>query len=91
MSTVTENDLRELKDLINSRFSELDGKIDGIDKKLDIHIVRTDEQLKAINNTLPTAQRSCPHKWIKEPINALTKLTNVLMILINALMELTHV
>jgi CHASE3 domain sensor protein len=52
MSTVTESDLRELKDLINTRFSELDRKIDGIDKKLDIHIVRTDEQLKAINNTL---------------------------------------
>lgn len=49
MSTVTENDLRELKDLINTRFNELERKIDGIDKKLDIHIVRTDEKFKSVD------------------------------------------
>lgn len=32
MTTIIEGDLRELKDLINTRFSELDRKIDGIDK-----------------------------------------------------------
>ncbi len=45
MSTITETDLKELKDLINNRFNELD-------KKLDIHITKTDERLNAINNNL---------------------------------------
>ena len=47
MATVTENELRELTNLINNRFQELDKKIDdrfndlkddikAIDKKLDI-------------------------------------------------------
>lgn len=42
MSTVTENDLREIKDLINTRFNDLE-------KKLDLHIVRADERFKAID------------------------------------------
>lgn len=38
MSTVTESDLKELKDLIL-----------GIDKKLDIHIARTDKRFNTID------------------------------------------
>ena len=45
MATVTDTDLQEIKDLINNRFSELD-------KKLDLHIVRTDERLDSINQNL---------------------------------------
>jgi tetrahydromethanopterin S-methyltransferase subunit G len=56
MSTVTEADLRELKDLINQRFNELDRKIDGtrdsLDKKLDVYIAKNDEQLKGIEKRL---------------------------------------
>lgn len=56
MPTVTENELRELTDLINNRFHELDKKLgdrfNEVDKKLDIHIVKTDERLEAINQNL---------------------------------------
>jgi archaellum component FlaC len=45
MTTVTESDIKEIKDFLVN----LDKKIDVIDKKLDIHIARTDEKLKAID------------------------------------------
>ncbi|PSF38517.1 hypothetical protein C7H19_05910 [Aphanothece hegewaldii CCALA 016] len=35
MSTLTEADLKRLEDLINNRFSDLDRKIDGLDRKID--------------------------------------------------------
>ncbi|GBF81253.1 hypothetical protein [Aphanothece sacrum] len=34
MSTVTESDLKELKDLINSRFDEIKGQITGVQKEI---------------------------------------------------------
>lgn len=57
MSTVTENDLRELKELINSRFNELekgqteikgeiktlDAKMQGIEKRIDDTNKRIDD------------------------------------------------
>lgn len=41
MTTITESDLKELKDLIL-----------GIDKKLDVYIARTDEKFKSVINAL---------------------------------------
>lgn len=35
MSTVTENDLRELKELINLRFGQMDSRFDRIENKVD--------------------------------------------------------
>ncbi len=52
MTTVTENDLQTLKDLINNRFDELKGEIKTIDKKLDIYIAKTDERLDSIKQNL---------------------------------------
>lgn len=52
MSAVTENDLRELKDLINSRFDNLSDEIKTIDKKMDVYIAKTDERLDSIKQNL---------------------------------------
>jgi acetolactate synthase small subunit len=41
MTTVTDSDLREIKDLIN-----------GLDKKIDVNQARTDEKLNAIEKRL---------------------------------------
>lgn len=48
MTTVTDSDIKEIKDFLVS----LDKKIDAIDKKLDIYIARTDERLKGIDGKL---------------------------------------
>jgi chromosome segregation ATPase len=52
MSTVTESDLKRLEDLIVTRFSDLD-------RKLDIHIIRTDERF----NTLDERFRSIDERF----------------------------
>lgn len=56
MPTVTETELKDLTELINRRFNELEKKFDircnEIDKKLDIYIVRTDERLDDLNQGL---------------------------------------
>jgi hypothetical protein len=36
MTTVTESDIKELKDLINSRFDEVKQELNGIDKRLTV-------------------------------------------------------
>lgn len=48
MTTVTDSDIKELKDLLVG----LDKKIDAMDKKLDIYIAKTDERLKGIDSKL---------------------------------------
>jgi uncharacterized protein (UPF0305 family) len=53
MPTVTESDFKELKDLI----LDLKTDIQTIDKKLDIHIVRTNERLDALNQGLPDLKK----------------------------------
>ena len=62
MATVTDTDLQELKDLINSRFEQLDrkidSKIDAVDKKLDIYIAKTEERLKGIERRLEVMESS---------------------------------
>ena len=57
MATVTENELRELTDLINNRFNELKDDIKVIDKKLDIYIAKTDERLNSIDQGLADLKR----------------------------------
>ena len=52
MSTVTENDLRELKELINSRFDNLSNELKTVDKKIDVYIAKTDERLNSIQQNL---------------------------------------
>ncbi|MFM7572389.1 MAG: hypothetical protein ACKO4S_04510, partial [Snowella sp.] len=57
MATVTENELRELTDLINNRFNDLKDDIKAIDKKLDIYIAKTDERLNSIDQGLADLKR----------------------------------
>jgi len=57
MATVTENELRELTDLINNRFDNLKDDIKAIDKKLDIYIAKTDERLNSIDQGLADIKR----------------------------------
>jgi flagellar capping protein FliD len=57
MATVTENELRELTDLINNHFNELKDDIKVIDKKLDIYIAKTDERLNSIDQGLADIKR----------------------------------
>ncbi|MGK7945810.1 MAG: hypothetical protein AB4058_15215 [Microcystaceae cyanobacterium] len=45
MSTVTENDVRELKDLINQRFGTLE-------RKIEVHIAKTEEKLESITQNI---------------------------------------
>ena len=52
MSTITENDIQELKDLINQRFDELNGELKTVDKKIDIYIAKTDEKLDSIQRNI---------------------------------------
>ena len=52
MATFTDNDLREIKDLINNRFDTLKDDIQSIDKKLEVYIAKTAEKLDSINQSL---------------------------------------
>jgi hypothetical protein len=44
MTQATDNDIREIRDLILG----LDKKLDALDKKVDVFSARTDERLKAL-------------------------------------------
>ena len=57
MATVTENELRELTNLINNRFDNLKDDIKAIDKKLDVYIAKTDERLNSIDQGLADLKR----------------------------------
>jgi hypothetical protein len=48
MTQATDNDIRELRDLILG----LDKKMDGFDKRLEVFQARTEEQLNAINKRI---------------------------------------
>lgn len=52
MPTVTDNDLQELKDLINERFDKLDDQIQALDHRLSLYATKTDERLEAIKENL---------------------------------------
>ena len=52
MSAITKNEFKELKDLINQRFEELNGEQKAIDKKMDIYIAKTDEKLDSIQRNI---------------------------------------
>jgi tetrahydromethanopterin S-methyltransferase subunit G len=64
MSTVTDNDLKELKDLINSKFEQVDRKFEKVfeeltDIKVDIATLKTDvnavnKRLDSVDNRLNT-------------------------------------
>jgi uncharacterized coiled-coil DUF342 family protein len=45
MSTVTDNDLRELKDLINSKFEQVDRKFEQVNEKIDSRFEQVDNKL----------------------------------------------
>ncbi|MGI0482840.1 hypothetical protein ACN4EE_18900 [Geminocystis sp. CENA526] len=45
MSTLTNNDLRELKDLINSKFEQVDRKFEQINDKIDTKIEQVNEKI----------------------------------------------
>ncbi|MBF2057329.1 MAG: hypothetical protein IGQ45_08910 [Cyanobacterium sp. T60_A2020_053] len=46
MSTVTDNDLKELKDLLNSKFDKIDDKFEQINSKFD----KIDDKFEQINS-----------------------------------------
>jgi uncharacterized phage infection (PIP) family protein YhgE len=45
MSTVTDNDLRELKDLINSKFEQIDRKFEQVNEKIDSRFEQVNEKI----------------------------------------------
>ncbi len=57
MSTVTENDLRELKKLINSRFDGLSNELKTVDKKIDVYIAKTDKKLNSIQHNFDALKK----------------------------------
>jgi predicted nuclease with TOPRIM domain len=54
MSTVTDNDLRELKDLINSKFQQIDSQFLQINEKIDSKFERVFEELTTIKVDIAT-------------------------------------
>jgi|688.fasta_scaffold1201058_1 ferritin-like metal-binding protein YciE len=52
MPTVTESDLKELKDLITARFDETNGKIQSLDNKFNLYAAKTDEKLESLKEGL---------------------------------------
>lgn len=59
MSTITDNDLKELKDLINSKFEKIDRKLetisnDIIELKIDVATIKT--EVNAVNKRLDDTQ-----------------------------------
>ncbi|NCO74789.1 MAG: hypothetical protein GW795_08875 [Cyanobacteria bacterium] len=52
MSTVTDNDLRELKDLINSKFEQVDRKIEQVNEKIDSRFEQVNSQFIQVNEKL---------------------------------------
>lgn len=52
MATVTDTDLKELKDLINSRFDELNDKIQALDNRFNVYTAKNDERLDGIKESL---------------------------------------
>jgi hypothetical protein len=53
MTQATDNDIRELRDLILG----LDKKMDGFDKRLEVFQARTEEQLNAINKRIDSLEQ----------------------------------
>jgi archaellum component FlaC len=49
MTTVTENDLKELKDLINLRFQQMDSKFTQIDSRFDRIETKIDNLVQDVN------------------------------------------
>jgi archaellum component FlaC len=64
MSTVTDNDLRELKDLINSKFEQVDRKIESLNEKIDNKFDKIFDELTTVKVEIAT---------IKEGQNGLEK------------------
>ncbi len=54
MTQATDNDIRELRDLILG----LDKKMDGFDKRLEVFQARTEEQLKATGQGIADLDKS---------------------------------
>jgi hypothetical protein len=54
VTQATDTDIREIRDLLLG----LDKKIDGVDKKLDVHIARTDEHFKSIEIQISDFKKS---------------------------------
>jgi hypothetical protein len=59
MTQATDTDIREIRDLLLG----LDKKIDGVDKKLDIHIVKTDERFNSIEIQISDLKRNTDTKF----------------------------
>jgi uncharacterized phage infection (PIP) family protein YhgE len=52
MSTVTDNDLKELKDLINSKFEQVDRKFEQVNEKIDSRFEQVNSQFIQVNEKL---------------------------------------
>jgi polyhydroxyalkanoate synthesis regulator phasin len=64
MSTITDNDLRELKDLINSKFEQVDRKFEQVNEKIDSKFEKVFEEFTAVKVEIAT---------IKSDVNGLGK------------------
>jgi hypothetical protein len=54
MTQATDTDIRELRDLILG----LDKKIDGLDKKLEVYIAQSSEQMKGLDTQLSDLKKN---------------------------------
>jgi hypothetical protein len=59
VTQATDTDIREIRDLLLG----LDKKIDSVDKKLDIHIVKTDERFNSIEIQISDLKRNTDTKF----------------------------
>jgi septal ring factor EnvC (AmiA/AmiB activator) len=58
MTQATDTDIREIRDLLLG----LDKKIDSVDKKLDVHIAKTEEQFKSLDIQISDLKRNTDTK-----------------------------
>jgi hypothetical protein len=54
MTQATDTDIREIRDLLLG----LDKKLDGVEKKLDVHIATTSEQFKSLDIQISDLKRN---------------------------------
>jgi archaellum component FlaC len=76
MSTLTDNYLRELKDLINSKFEQVDRKIEQVDRKIEQGNEKIDSKFEKVFEEFTTVKVEIA--TIKSDVNGLgNRLSNL--------------
>ncbi len=100
MSTVTENDLRELKDLINSKFDKVDSKFEKLSDdvnsiKVDIAILKEgqnslNQRIDDVNKRIDDTQTSINKRLDNLDFLARTVIGGVVLALLAGLAKLLY-